>query len=104
MIGCPDYTLSLPPLCPTNRDHLRLRSLRRHLYFQLLFFNGLVFPAVVRLVKVKRTAFRFATLLQNYINNFKFIGISHVHTEYDPVETFELVGQFSCRRIAQVCD
>ena len=24
MIGCPEYTLSLPPPCPTNRDHLNL--------------------------------------------------------------------------------
>ena len=23
MIGRPEYTLSLPPPCPTNRDHLR---------------------------------------------------------------------------------
>ena len=22
MIGCPEYTLTLPPPCPTNRDHL----------------------------------------------------------------------------------
>ena len=22
MIECPEYTLSLPPPCPTNRDHL----------------------------------------------------------------------------------
>ena len=25
MIGRPEYTLSLPPPCPTNRDHLRRR-------------------------------------------------------------------------------
>ena len=24
MIGCPEYTLTLPPPCPTNRDHLKL--------------------------------------------------------------------------------
>ena len=24
MIGRPEYTLTLPPPCPTNRDHLRL--------------------------------------------------------------------------------
>ena len=23
MIGRPEYTLTLPPPCPTNRDHLR---------------------------------------------------------------------------------
>ena len=26
MIGRPEYTLSLPPPCPTNRDHLRFRK------------------------------------------------------------------------------
>ena len=25
MIGRPEYTLSLPPPCPTNRDHLKPR-------------------------------------------------------------------------------
>ena len=29
MIGCPEYTLSLPPTCPTNRDHLILRWSRK---------------------------------------------------------------------------
>ena len=24
MIGRPEYTLSLPPPCPTNRDHLSM--------------------------------------------------------------------------------
>ena len=24
MIGRPEYTLTLPPACPTNRDHLNL--------------------------------------------------------------------------------
>ena len=24
MIECPEYTLTLPPPCPTNRDHLSL--------------------------------------------------------------------------------
>ena len=27
MIGRPEYTLSLPPPCPTNQDHLNLRAL-----------------------------------------------------------------------------
>ena len=26
MIGRPEYTLSLPPPCPTNRDHLNFRD------------------------------------------------------------------------------
>ena len=26
MIGRPEYTLTLPPPCPTNRDHLTMRN------------------------------------------------------------------------------
>ena len=29
MIGRPEYTLSLPPPCPTNRDHLTDRHVSR---------------------------------------------------------------------------
>ena len=28
MIGRPEYTLSLPPPCPTNRDHLKVWTSR----------------------------------------------------------------------------
>ena len=35
MIGCPEYTLSLPPTCPTNRDHLILPG-RRFEWFTVL--------------------------------------------------------------------